>query len=294
MNRALRPAFSARGQAVQAVVEPSAASAPLCESPDARWVDAERRRILRLARLQKLCGALLFLPFGLLVEALLRFWGGFKITNLAEVRRQFGKLARGSSPIVICANHLTYLDSALIAHALAPSWWYALHFQKLPWNLPAGDHFKKGIFNRLVAFWFKCIFIHRDGSKTHKAAVLAAVRELAAAGEPVTIFPEGRRSRVGRIDRQNLKYGVGKLLGGLERPIVLCLYLRGDRQQEYSRVPPRRSRFHIGWSVLEPFVPDRPEDAQRELTGQVVRELSRLEAEHFARGRGSHPEKEKP
>ena len=279
---------------MQALVESSAASALPCESLDARWVDGERRRILRFARLQRLCGALLFLPFGLAVEALLRFWGGFKITNLAEVRRQFGKLARGCSPIVICANHLTYLDSALISHALAPSWWYALHFQKLPWNLPAGDHFKKGIFNRLVAFWFKCIFIHRDGSKGHKAAVLAAVRELAAEGEPVTIFPEGRRSRVGRIDRQNVKYGVGKLLSGLESPVVLCLYVRGDRQREYSRVPPRHSRFHVGWSVLKPLVPGRPEDAQRELTGQVVSELSRLEAEHFARGRGSHPAKEKP
>ncbi|HKY35270.1 MAG TPA: lysophospholipid acyltransferase family protein [Polyangiaceae bacterium] len=290
----MRHAFSVKGQSVQALVEPSIASALPCESLDARCVDGERRRILRLARLQKLCGALLFFPFGLAVEALLRFWGGFKITNLAEVRRQFGKLARSSSPLVICANHLTYLDSALISHALAPSWWYALHFQKLPWNLPAGDHFKKGIFNRLVAFWFKCIFIHRDGSKGHKAAVLAAVRELAAEGEPVTIFPEGRRSRVGCIDRQNVKYGIGKLLSNLECPVVLCLYLRGDRQQEYSRVPPRRSRFHVGVSVIKPLIPDRREGAYRELTALVVRELSRLENEHFARSHASYPDQEEP
>jgi 1-acyl-sn-glycerol-3-phosphate acyltransferase len=283
----MRHALSARGPAKQVLVEPIPL---LCEALDASCVDAERRRILRLARLQRVGGALLFLPLGLVVEALLRFWGGFKITNLAEVRRQFGKLARGASPIVICANHLTYLDSALISHALAPTWWYALHFQKLPWNLPAGDHFKKGIFNRLVAFWFKCIFIHRDGSKGHKAAVLAAVRELAAEGEPVTIFPEGRRSRVGRIDLQNVKYGVGKLLSGLESPVVLCLYVRGDRQREYSKVPPRHSRFHIGWSVLQPQFSGRAEDTQREVTGQVVRELTRLEAEHFARGNGSHLE----
>jgi len=208
--------------------------------------------------------------------------GRFEIENLSEIRRTFRVLVARPGPLLICANHLTYVDSAIILWALAPIWWYSLHYRKLSWNLPAGDHFRKGIFNRLVAFFFKCIFVHRDGSAEHKASVLAAARDLLMSGEPVTIFPEGRRSRSGRVDSKQIKYGVGKLLASLPNATVLCLYVRGHRQEAYSKYPVRGSRFRIGCAVLRPSEERSAGDKGHQgLSLRVVSELSRLEDDYF-------------
>lgn len=243
----------------------------------------ERQSLRARVRLQRWLCSLTFLPLGLFVTLLLALWGRYRIVNRSETRRVFQELCSQPGPLIICANHLTYIDSAIISWALAPVSWFALHYGKLPWNLPAGDHFRKGLLNPLLAFFLKCIFIHRDGSHAHKAAVMDTVLELVRRGEPLTIFPEGRRSRSGRIDSANLKYGVGKLLAALNGATVLCLYVRADGQRSYSKAPPRGSRFHVEFSVLRPHSLAQGRDAYRDFTSQIVDELKRLEMAHLAR-----------
>jgi 1-acyl-sn-glycerol-3-phosphate acyltransferase len=228
-------------------------------------------------------GRLLFPPAALVAQGLLSLWARFRITNLSEVRRTFQQLAKKPGGLLICANHLTYVDSAVVIWALAPLWWYTINYKKVPWNLPAADHFNKGILYPVLAFIFKCIFVDRQGSKAHKKAVLGTVLELLERGESVVIFPEGRRSRSGRFERESSRNGVGRLLSALDSPTVLCLYLRDKRQATYSKFPPRRSRFSIGVSMLHPKGTSAGTAGHRELTLQVVDELVRLEEAHFAR-----------
>ena len=43
---------------------------------------------------------------------------GWRIENAAEARAEFRRLRREGGPLLVCANHLTMIDSALIAWAL--------------------------------------------------------------------------------------------------------------------------------------------------------------------------------
>src|SRR5262245_11438602 len=129
--------------------------------------------------------------------------------------------------MVICSNHLNYIDSAIIIWALAPVWCDALNYKKLSCKFPACYHFKKKLIHRFVAFFFKCIYIHRDGTKEHKEAVLKTSLQLVKDGHLLTLFPEGKRSRSGRVEPEKITYGIGKILNQLDgKGRVLCVYLR--------------------------------------------------------------------
>ena len=59
------------------------------------------------------------------------------------------------------------------------------------------------------------------------------------------IFPEGTRSRTGRIDTENFSYGAGRLIEHIPECQVLCIYLRGDKQNTYSSIPKFNDRLSI-------------------------------------------------
>ena len=81
-----------------------------------------------------LCRVLL-LPVGGLLVAMMKYVRGYRIENMAEIRRQFKEIwiekERGQYPLVICSNHLTFIDSALIIWALASNFWYLFNYRHL-------------------------------------------------------------------------------------------------------------------------------------------------------------------
>lgn len=231
---------------------------------------------------QRFWGWLTILPFCGILALVFRFVGRYRIENMRELRAQYRELTRDGRPLLICLNHLTYIDSALLIWALASNVWYQAHYSKFSWNLPAGDHFKRKLHHRLVAYLAKCLYIHRDGTKRHKNGVLAECMRLLGRGEVVTIFPEGKRSRTGRFELDRLTYGVGKVCAEVTGCRVLCAYVRGDRQESFSSYPARGSRFRVATSVLEPRTELTGREACAELTMQIAREIKRLENQHFA------------
>ena len=58
-----------------------------------------------------------------------------------EARAVYRELRRRAAPVLVCANHLTLIDSAVIAWALGSPWWYLRHFAALPWNVPERANF---------------------------------------------------------------------------------------------------------------------------------------------------------
>ena len=62
----------------------------------------------------------------------------------------------------------------------------------------------------------------------------------ARAARSALIFPEGGRSRSGRVEVENAAYGVGRIVKALPGCRVLCVYLRGDAQDDVQR--PARAR----------------------------------------------------
>jgi 1-acyl-sn-glycerol-3-phosphate acyltransferase len=217
----------------------------------------------------------LWIPLTVLV---LRFGLGYRIEGLAEARARFRRiLAERSGPLLICANHLTLIDSFLIAWALAPSWRYALRFDLLPWNVPERTNFSSGFWSALLTYLAKGIPITRGGNRPDVAEVLRRVSHLLARGELALIFPEGTRSRTRRVDVESAAWGVGRVIGGLPGCHVLCVYLRGRAQESWGRIPARGDRFHVDLSCIEPKSDQRGMRRSRDLSRQVVTELARME-----------------
>ena len=95
------------------------------------------------------------------------------------------------------------------------------------------------------------------------------------------IFPEGGRSRSGRVEVENAAYGVGRIVKSLTGCRVLCVYLRGDAQHEYSGLPARGDtlRARIAW--LEPKSDRRGLRGSRDIARQILTRIAELEREHF-------------
>jgi 1-acyl-sn-glycerol-3-phosphate acyltransferase len=232
---------------------------------------------------QRLCGRVLLLPFCGLLVLMIRVVGDYRIQNLKEFRKFYREACKSESPLMICANHLTFVDSALIIWALGSNFWYLFNWRRFSWNLPAGDFFKKKLYFRVIAYLTKCVFIHRDGTKRHQAAVLDLCRDLLLQGEVVTVFPEGKRSRSGRFGTEKFAYGVGKILHAVPGCRVLCLYLRAEDQETYSDYPRRHSRFHLEYGMLIPKTGLSGRDAVADLTHQVAQVIQNMENQYFSK-----------
>ena len=204
-------------------------------------------------RLQRILGRLLaplWLPLLVLV---MRVGYGWTIRGAEDARREFRRLrSQSRAPLLICANHLTMVDSALIAWALGAPWWYVRHYAALPWNLPERTNFADSWWQRLLVPLMKCLPITRDGPRGDVAAVLSRFTALLAHGEVGLIFPEGGRSRSGRVERSAATYGVGRIVRALPGCRVLCVYLRGEHQTTWSARPIRGERFRVSVASLEP------------------------------------------
>jgi len=266
-------------------------SLPLAESPWDKAAEKDRTEDALFAtpseseqlalRSQRIIGHLLLLPFAGFIVFLMRWVRGYHIENIKALRAQFAQVAESEAPLIICANHLTFIDSALMIWAFSSNWRYLFHYRQFSWNLPAGDFFKKRFYFRMVAYLTKCIFIHRDGSKAHKDGVLAQCHWLLNRGEIVSIFPEGRRSRIGRFDRERITYGVGKLLAATPGCRALCVYVRGDKQEKFTDYPPKHSIIRFRMRLIVPRSDATGRDAYGALASQVADTLLGLEQEHF-------------
>ena len=224
-------------------------------------------------------------PLWLPLLAVAMRWGmGWRIANARRMRRAYRQLRRKSSgPLLICANHLTMVDSALVAWALGAPWWYVLNFDALPWNVPERANFARTWWQRAAVYLMKCIPIHRGGERGELAGALAHFTSLVATGDVGLIFPEGGRSRSGRIDPAASTYGVGRIVKALPGCRVLCLYLRGEGQTSWSRLPARGEVFHASWSVLEPHTEQKGLRGSLDITQQIVVRLAEMEQRYLAR-----------
>lgn len=261
---------------------PSVSSPPSAPdgTPAARSSGAsDRRALLRQLDIARVT-SWLWLP---LAVALMRFGLGWRVVGADEARRQYRAIrGDGRTPVLLCANHLTLVDSAIIAWALGSPWWFLRHFAALPWNVPERRNFAASRVQRVLVYLMKCVPITRGSDRREIAAALDRLLFLLDRGESVLIFPEGGRSRTGRIERDAATYGAGRLVNVLPGCKVVCVYLRGQSQDSWSELPARGERFEVRVSVLEPRTSQRGLRGSVETSRRILDELVRLEAEHFA------------
>lgn len=242
---------------------------------------------IKKVRLQSLICRILLLPFGGILLLLMKYFRGYRIENMQEIRQAFKEIwaekQRTKKPLIICANHLTFIDSALIIWALASNFWYVFNYDAFTWNLPAGDFFKKKLRYHATLYLTKCIFLDRQGSSAHKNAVLNLCRHLLEKGNVVLIFPEGQRSRTGIFDNERLRFGVGKIISSLENAQVLCIYLRSPQQETFSNYPPKNAVFKLKMRLIEPKIYDGDKKKTSiEAVGEIGAAIKQMEEEFFA------------
>lgn len=212
----------------------------------------------------------------------LRWIFGWRIEGVSETRREYRRLRRESdAPILVCANHLTKIDSALIGWALGGAFFYLRDFGALPWNLPAREHFAFSWWARVAVYLLKCIPIQRGGSREDIARVLTKLSWLLSRRDVGLVFPEGGRSRTGRVDVETAAYGVGRIVRGLPGCRVVCVYLRGNSQESWSDLPRRGDTFYAAVRSFEPKSDRSGLRASVDVANQIMRKLSEMERSYF-------------
>ncbi|MDH4263225.1 MAG: 1-acyl-sn-glycerol-3-phosphate acyltransferase [Spirochaetia bacterium] len=232
--------------------------------------------------IQIVLGILAILPLGSAIVYVLRFKLQYKVRNLKEIRKTYRELTKSRQPILICPNHLTMIDSVILVWAFGSMSWYFFNYRKLTWNVPAVENFKNTRLRSIITYLSKCIPVDRKGSKEHHDHVLWRTIYLMKRLQVFTYFPEGGRSRTARIDTENIRYGVGKLAAEIPNLKVICVYMRGDGQKDYSEIPQKGETLNISFKVIYPKTEYTGLRAHRDLSTQIIMTLKDMEDEYFA------------
>jgi len=142
-------------------------------------------------------------------------------------------------------------------------------------------NFNRNIFVGLACFLTKCIPIIRGGDRDAVKSTMAKCAYLLSKGENLMIFPEGTRSRSGRVNTEDFPYGVGRLVCNIPDSRVMTIYLRGDGQDIYSNFPKKGEMFNVRVEEYRPKTKLKGLRAQRDCSGQIVAHLAKMEKDYF-------------
>ena len=216
-------------------------------------------------------------------------WGlRWRLDGSEEVRRDYARIrSESDAPVLICANHLTMLDSFAVGWALGGTSTYLRHFNWLPWNTPEEVNFASTWWKRALVYLLKCVPVKRGSDRAEVGKMLEKIGLLLQEGESVLIFPEGGRSRTGRVDEEAAAYGVGRLVSQVPGCRVFCVYLRGRGQETWTDTPARGEVFDVYSSELTPKTDHKGLRGSVEISQQIVGRLAEMERTHFeAENRG--------
>ncbi len=241
------------------------------------------RRDRFLLGLQYLLGRLAVVITGTLIFLAVRL-RGYRIRDLERIRSEVGRLQKEhEGPWIICPNHLTMIDSVLISVGMASLFGHILRFKRVPWNIPERDNFQRNLFLAVLCYLAKCLPVNRGGSREELQRLFDKCRHVLGWRQSLLIFPEGGRSRTGRVDKEGFSYGVGRFLDECPGCKILLVYLRGDGQEAFGTLPRLGEHFTMTVEVFDPGKMDGTGlRIQREYARRIVERLAGMEEEYFA------------
>lgn len=214
--------------------------------------------------------------------AVMRYWLRYRVEDIENVRAEYQAIrTQSDGPILICANHLTMIDSLIIAWSIGSGTYWVTHPNELPWNTPESTNFGQTWYARLAIFLAKCIPITRGGAREDVGNVLERVRHLLGNGETALIFPEAGRSRSGRVEDASAAWGVGRIVGSIPGCRVLCVYMRGQHQETWGDYPVKHERIDVSLTCIEPKSETKGIRRSRDIGQQIVRQLVCMEEDYF-------------
>ena len=183
-----------------------------------------------------------------------------------------------AGPYIIAANHSSHLDGgamiSAVSEALGPQEPQKMHI------LGARDYF----FDTALKSWFFSTFLNLVPVEREETSLagLRMVKSILSDGESILIFPEGTRSRTGRL--QEFKPGVGLIAQELGVPVVPA-YIQGTHQaMPVGKAVPRRCGIEVFFAPaiqVESASPDGPgraanDECYRQLAAEVRAAISGL------------------
>ena len=184
-----------------------------------------------------------------------------------------------TGPVIVASNHLSFADSMVIPIVVP---------RKVVF-LAKEDYFTgTGVKGALVRGWFEGIGmvpVDRDDTRSALASLDIAL-EVLGRGEAFGIYPEGARSRDGRLYRG--RTGVAHLALTSGAPVVPVGLLGTDRLQPVGARLPRLARVTVRFGAPLDFrgrlAGVSPARARREVTDEVMAAIHRLSGQELAGG----------
>lgn len=181
-------------------------------------------------------------------------------------------------PLIVASNHLSFIDSIVIPLAVPrrvvflakAEYWEGHSLASLP--------------RRLFFRTFGAVPVQRDQQADAQAS-LDLAREVLARGDAFGIYPEGTRSRDGRLYRG--RTGVGWLAMAAGAPVVPVGLVGTDLVQPVGATMPRVHRVRISFGPPvrpEAYADLPPGRARRELTDAVMDAVAELSGQDRAPG----------
>ena len=133
------------------------------------------------------------------------------------------RLTELKPPYLLVSNHLTLIDSWFIAYAtIFPDflWWP----WKMFWSVPEFTNYYRGPL-ALLMWLSRTIPIIRGASPKEQKLAKGKIINVLKNNEAVHFFPEGTRSRTGRIE--NFTTGIGRIYLFIPDCRILPVYIRG-------------------------------------------------------------------
>jgi 1-acyl-sn-glycerol-3-phosphate acyltransferase len=189
-----------------------------------------------------------------------------------------------TGPVIVASNHLSFIDSIVIPLAVPrrvvflakADYWEGRSLASLP---------RRAFFRA-----FEAVPVERDQQRDAQASLRLAAGVLAR-GDAFGIYPEGTRSRDGRLYRG--RTGVGWLALSTGAAVLPVGLVGTDRVQPIgARVPRiRRVRIRFGEPVdPKSFTEGRsPGQSRRQLTDEVMDRIAALSGQPRAAGYNERP-----
>jgi len=212
---------------------------------------------------------------------------GYRVRNLRKIRQECSRHFRNhDGPWIICSNHLTMVDSIIIIYATVSLSRQLFFYREIPWNLPERNNFQRSIILAILCYLSKCIAINRGGNREEMKKTLDTCNSLLEEKQHLMVFPEGGRSRTGRVNTESYSYGVGRFVKDFENCKIMCIYQRGDGQHTYGFVPRFGERFTVNIEVFQPQLTQQNGlRAQRDYAEQIIKHMAHMEEDYFTTSR---------
>lgn len=192
-----------------------------------------------------------------------------------------------AGPVILASNHLSFVDSVVIPMVIPRQ---VRIFAKR-------EYFEgPGIRGRLTRTWFEFLGHIPVDRGTHRpaTAALETALEMLAAGEAFAIYPEGTRSRDGRLYRG--RTGVGWLALASGAPVVPVALTGTDKIQPVGTRWLRVHRITVRFGVpmdFSAYADPGSARSRRVVTDEVMRAIGELSGQERA-GQYNEPPPLKP